>query len=166
MLEGRPRRRYLRSEDRDTLKRAVPSRCRYAPAADAKDAARPAACAPTPSPISADFRQRPGRRAAGLSNEEFSIVPCALSPTRSRRRTRGASIEMYHGSHGRFETASRVRTFMTYGVAGKAGRARRLHLHAALIVTIPVRAVRAGRQDRGDGDHRRDSGNSQPPVST
>jgi hypothetical protein len=32
---------------------------------------------------------------------------------------KGASIEMYHGAHGQYETAAPVRTFMTYDVAGK-----------------------------------------------
>ncbi len=32
---------------------------------------------------------------------------------------KGASIEIYHGSHGKFETASPVRTFITYDIAGK-----------------------------------------------
>jgi hypothetical protein len=55
---------------------------------------------------------------AGLSNEEFASsmrsVPYPLSGA-----ARTSSIEMYHGSHGRFETAAPVRTFMTYDVAGQ-----------------------------------------------
>ena len=55
---------------------------------------------------------------AGLSNEEFSSSMRSI-PYPFTAATKGASIEMYHGSHGRFETASPVRTFMTYDVAGK-----------------------------------------------
>jgi len=55
---------------------------------------------------------------AGLSNEEFSSSMRSIAyPLKSADK--GASIEMYHGSHGRFETAAPVRTFLTYDVAGK-----------------------------------------------
>jgi len=55
---------------------------------------------------------------AGLSNEEFAssmrsfAYPFAVA-------AKGSSIEIYHGSHGKFETAAPVRTFITYDVAGK-----------------------------------------------
>jgi hypothetical protein len=55
---------------------------------------------------------------AGLSNEEFSSSMRSI-PYPFTASAKGASIEMYHGAHGRFETASPVRTFMTYDVAGK-----------------------------------------------
>jgi len=55
---------------------------------------------------------------AGLSNEEFSSSMRSIAyPLKSADK--GASIEMYHGSHGRFETAAPVRTFMTYDIDGK-----------------------------------------------
>ncbi len=50
---------------------------------------------------------------AGLSNEEFnSSMRTIAYPFRGQASSAG--IEMYHGAHGRFETASPVRTFMTY----------------------------------------------------
>jgi len=55
---------------------------------------------------------------AGLSNEEFSSSMRSI-PYPFTAATKGASIEMYHGAHGRFETASPVRTFMTYTIDGK-----------------------------------------------
>ena len=52
---------------------------------------------------------------AGLSNEEFSsnmrVVPFPFATV-----DKGASIEMYHGSHGRYETASPIRTFVPYTI--------------------------------------------------
>jgi hypothetical protein len=55
---------------------------------------------------------------AGLSNEEFaSSMRTFAYPFQASAK--GASIEMYHGAHGGYETAAPVRTFMTYDVAGK-----------------------------------------------
>lgn len=55
---------------------------------------------------------------AGLSNEEFSSSMRSIAyPLKAADK--GASIEMYHGAHGRFETAAPVRTFMTYDIDGK-----------------------------------------------
>jgi hypothetical protein len=55
---------------------------------------------------------------AGLSNEEFASSMRTF-PYPFTGASKGASIEMYHGAHGKFETAAPVRTFMTYDVAGK-----------------------------------------------
>jgi hypothetical protein len=55
---------------------------------------------------------------AGLSNEEFSSSMRDI-PYPFKAATKGASIEMYHGSHARFETAAPVRTFMTYDIKGQ-----------------------------------------------
>jgi hypothetical protein len=55
---------------------------------------------------------------AGLSNEEFaSSMRSFAFPFKASAK--GASIEMYHGAHGQFETAAPVRTFMTYDIGGK-----------------------------------------------
>jgi hypothetical protein len=55
---------------------------------------------------------------AGLSNEEFSSSMRSIAYPFTAG-AKGSSIEMYHGAHGRFETASPVRTFMTYTIDGK-----------------------------------------------
>jgi hypothetical protein len=51
---------------------------------------------------------------AGLSNEEFASnlrsIPYPFE------KVTGSSIEIYHGSHGRFETNSPVRTFLPYTI--------------------------------------------------
>lgn len=52
---------------------------------------------------------------AGLSNEEFSSNMKVITfPFESVDK--GSSIEMYHGSHGRYETNSPIRTFVPYTI--------------------------------------------------
>src|SRR6202008_2894666 len=55
---------------------------------------------------------------AGLSNEEFSSKLRAV-PYPFRSADAGASVEIFHGSHGRFETNSPVRTFVPYKIKGE-----------------------------------------------
>lgn len=52
---------------------------------------------------------------AGLSNEEFSSTLRAI-PFPFKNVVRGTSVEIYHGSHGQFETRAPVRTFVPYKV--------------------------------------------------
>jgi hypothetical protein len=55
---------------------------------------------------------------AGLSNEDFNSSLRSIGyPLNAAAK--GADIEIYHGSHGRYETNSPIRTFMTYDVAGQ-----------------------------------------------
>ena len=55
---------------------------------------------------------------AGLSNEEFAskLRSCRI---RSRRRTPGTSVEIFHGNHGQLETRSPVYTFIPYTINNK-----------------------------------------------
>ena len=52
---------------------------------------------------------------AGLSNEEFSSSLRSI-PFPFNGAVEGAGIRIYHGSHGRFETAAPVRTFIPYEI--------------------------------------------------
>ena len=52
---------------------------------------------------------------AGLSNEEFASTFRAI-PFPFSQANKGAGIEIYHGSHGRFETNAPVRTFVPYEI--------------------------------------------------
>lgn len=52
---------------------------------------------------------------AGLSNEEFSSTLRSI-PYPFTTAEKGAGIQIYHGSHGRFETAAPVRTFIPYEI--------------------------------------------------
>ena len=55
---------------------------------------------------------------AGLSNEDFNSSLRSLSYPLSAGE-KGANIEMYHGSHGRYETNSPIRTFLSYTIDGQ-----------------------------------------------
>lgn len=52
---------------------------------------------------------------AGLSNEEFSSTLRAI-PFPFKTVANGTSVEIYHGSHGRFETRAPIRTFVPFNV--------------------------------------------------
>jgi len=83
---------------------------------------------------------------AGLSNEEFSSnlrsIPYPFSEVNN-----GASIEIFHGNHGRLETRSPVRTFVPVTLNGNP------QIIAAYtctpLVRIPLADLRAGSKVRG-----------------
>jgi hypothetical protein len=83
---------------------------------------------------------------AGLSNEEFSSRLLAV-PFPFTGSAQGASVEIYHGSHGRFETASPVRTFVSYKIDGQD------YIMAAYtctpLVKIPVAELKPGAHVKG-----------------
>jgi hypothetical protein len=83
---------------------------------------------------------------AGLSNEEFSSSLRSI-PFPFQQAGKGASIEIYHGSHGRFETNSPVRTFVAYNLKSQP------HILAAYtctpLVSIPVSELKAGAKVKG-----------------
>ncbi len=55
---------------------------------------------------------------AGLSNEEFSSQLRAV-PFPFTTVDKGTSVEIYHGSHGKYETKSPIRTFAVFEMAGE-----------------------------------------------
>ena len=83
---------------------------------------------------------------AGLSNEEFSsnmkVIAFPFASTDN-----GASIEMYHGSHGRYETNSPIRTFVPYTINNQQ------FILAAYtctpLVKIPVSDLKGGAKVQG-----------------
>lgn len=83
---------------------------------------------------------------AGLSNEEFSsnlrIVPFPF-----RTVDNGASVEIFHGSHGEYETQAPVRTFIPWTI----GKER--YIVAAYtctpLVLIPVNELKSGAKVTG-----------------
>jgi hypothetical protein len=83
---------------------------------------------------------------AGLSNEEFASKLRAI-PFPFAEADKGASVEIYHGSHGQFETRSPVRTFVPYDIKGES------YLLAAYtctpLVKIPVTELKAGEKVKG-----------------
>lgn len=84
---------------------------------------------------------------AGLSNEEFSSNLRSISYP-FQAADEGASVEIFHGAHGRFETNSPVRTFAVYDIDNAA------HLLAAYtctpLVKIPVAMLRPGEKIKGE----------------
>lgn len=83
---------------------------------------------------------------AGLSNEEFSSRLVTLDVP-FKPAGQGASVEIYHGAHGRYETKSPIRTFVTYRIEGQP------HLLAAYtctpLVKLPVNEVAKGGHVKG-----------------
>ena len=83
---------------------------------------------------------------AGLSNEEFASRLLSI-PYPFADASKGTSIEIYHGAHGRFETGSPVRTFTPYQVKGES------YLLAAYtctpLVKLPVAQLKPGTHVKG-----------------
>jgi hypothetical protein len=84
---------------------------------------------------------------AGLSNEEFSSRLIAIPFPFSSDGFDGASVEIYHGSHGRFETKSPIQTFVTYRLQNEP------YMLAAYtctpLVKVPVSELKAGAHIKG-----------------
>lgn len=55
---------------------------------------------------------------AGLSNEEFASN-LRVIPFPFEKVEKGASVEIYHGAHGKLETRSPVRTFAVFDIGGQ-----------------------------------------------
>ena len=122
-----------------------------------------------PNPPGADKRQRnesitdiafvDGRvLLAGLSNEEFSSKLISIPYPFSSEGIDGAAIEIYHGSHAKFETTSPIRTFVTYKIQNEP------YMLAAYtctpLVKVPVSELKAGAHVKGTtiaelGNHNR-----------
>ena len=91
---------------------------------------------------------------AGLSNEEFASklrvisIPSEAAAAGVSDAEAGASIEIYHGAHGAYETHSPVRTFTVVDIDAAP------HLLAAYtctpLVKIPVAMLKSGEKVRGE----------------
>jgi hypothetical protein len=83
---------------------------------------------------------------AGLSNEEFASKLRSI-PFPFEKAGQAASVEIFHGAHGRLETASPVRVFAPYQIKGED------HLLAAYtctpLVKFPVADLKPGMKVRG-----------------
>jgi hypothetical protein len=83
---------------------------------------------------------------AGLTNEEFASNLRSIAFPFDKAET-GTGVEIYHGAHGRYETASPVRTFIPFGIKGEA------HLLAAYqctpLVKFRVADLKSGEKVRG-----------------
>jgi len=83
---------------------------------------------------------------AGLSNEEFASTLRSI-PFPFKAADKGASVEIFHGAHGKLETNSPVRTFTLFDIAGKS------NLLAAYtctpLVRFPLDTLKPGEKVRG-----------------
>jgi hypothetical protein len=83
---------------------------------------------------------------AGLSNEEWSSALRSI-PYPFTTADKGATLQIWHASHGRYETAAPVRTFVPYTIAGQQ------YILAAYtctpLVKIPVSSLKPGAQVKG-----------------
>jgi hypothetical protein len=83
---------------------------------------------------------------AGLSNEEFASKLRSI-PFPFADADKGTSIEMFHGSHGRIETASPIRTFIPFDIGNET------NLLAAYtctpLVKVPVSDLKPGEKVKG-----------------
>ena len=83
---------------------------------------------------------------AGLSNEEFASTLRSI-PYPFKADAKGASVEIYHGAHGAFETRSPVRTFTSFDIGGEP------HVLAAYtctpLVKFPLKELKPGSHVKG-----------------
>src|SRR5579862_5611990 len=83
---------------------------------------------------------------AGLSNEEWSSALRSI-PYPFGQVARGATVQIWHASHGEFETEAPVRTFVPYKIQGQE------YILAAYtctpLVKIPVSDLKPGAQVKG-----------------
>jgi hypothetical protein len=83
---------------------------------------------------------------AGLSNEEWSSSLRSI-PFPFKEADKGATLQIWHASHGRYETQAPVRTFVPYTISGKD------YVLAAYtctpLVKIPISDLKPGAQVKG-----------------
>jgi hypothetical protein len=83
---------------------------------------------------------------AGLSNEEWASALRSI-PFPFKEAAEGATLQIWHSSHGRFETAAPVRTFVPYTISGQQ------YILAAYtctpLVKIPVSDLKPGAMVKG-----------------
>jgi len=83
---------------------------------------------------------------AGLSNEEWSSSLRSI-PFPFKEAAAGTTLQIWHSSHGRYETASPVRTFVPYTISGQE------YILAAYtctpLVKIPVSDLKPGAKVKG-----------------
>jgi hypothetical protein len=83
---------------------------------------------------------------AGLSNEEWSSALRSI-PFPFKSAEKGATLQIWHSSHGRYETQAPIRTFVPYDISGQQ------YVLAAYtctpLVKIPVSELKPGAQVKG-----------------
>ncbi len=83
---------------------------------------------------------------AGLSNEDWASTLRAI-PFPFSEADKGASVGIFHGAHGKFETASPVRVFTTYKIGDEDTILAAYQ--CTPLVKIPVSKLKAGEKVKG-----------------
>ncbi len=83
---------------------------------------------------------------AGLSNEEFASTLRSV-PFPFKAAANPTSVEIYHGSHGRFETRAPIRTFTTFKI-GKEDQVLAAYTCTPL-VQFPINELQPGAKVKG-----------------
>jgi hypothetical protein len=83
---------------------------------------------------------------AGLSNEEFASKLRSI-PFPFTEGDKGAAVEIFHGSHGKLETASPVRTFVPFDINGEANLL--CAYTCTPLVRIPIKQLEPGKKVKG-----------------
>src|SRR5712691_4936297 len=83
---------------------------------------------------------------AGLSNQEFSSALRSF-PFPFQQGTKGATIEIWHGSHGKFETEAPIHTFVPFKIKGEEFILA--SYTCTPLVKIPVAALKPGAKVKG-----------------
>jgi len=83
---------------------------------------------------------------AGLSNEEFSSTLRAI-PFPFNQADKGTSVEIWHGSHNRFETNAPIRTFLPYKINNE--QTILASYTCTPLVKVPVSSLKAGSKVMG-----------------
>ena len=83
---------------------------------------------------------------AGLSNEEFASTLRAVSFPFGQD-AKGTGIEIWHGSHGKFETQAPIHTFVPYKIKGETNILA--SYTCTPLVKIPVAQLKPGAKVRG-----------------
>jgi len=83
---------------------------------------------------------------AGLSNEEFSSTLRAI-PFPFNQADKGTSVEIWHGSHNRFETNAPIRTFLPYTVNNE--QTILASYTCTPLVKVPVSSLKTGSKVMG-----------------
>lgn len=83
---------------------------------------------------------------AGLSNEEFA-ASMWISPYPFEKEVEASTLEIFHGAHGKYETAAPIRTFLPYDLNNKS------HIMAAYLCTplVTFEADKLGSQTHVKG---------------
>ena len=83
---------------------------------------------------------------AGLSNEEWSSALRSI-PYPFKKAEEGATLQIWHSSHGRYETQSPVRTFVPYTIGGE--KVILAAYTCTPLVKIPVSDLKPGAKVKG-----------------